>query len=43
MQEARLVLETAEVFAWALAGIMLCAAGDALFDLATKRFLWPTR
>lgn len=43
MQEARLVLETAEVFAWALAGIILCAAGDALFHLATKRFLWPTR
>jgi NitT/TauT family transport system permease protein len=43
MQEARLVLETAEVFAWALAGILLCAAGDALFDLVTKRFPWPTR
>jgi NitT/TauT family transport system permease protein len=43
MQEARLVLETAEVFAWALAGIILCAAGDALFDLVTKRYLWPTR
>jgi NitT/TauT family transport system permease protein len=43
MQEARLVLETAEVFAWALAGILLCAAGDAFFDLVTKRFLWPTR
>jgi NitT/TauT family transport system permease protein len=43
MQEARLVLETAEVFAWAVAGIMLCAVGDGLFDLVTKRFLWPTR
>jgi NitT/TauT family transport system permease protein len=42
MQEARLVLETAEVFAWALAGILLCAAGDAVFDLLTKRFPWPT-
>lgn len=42
MQEARLVLETAEVFAWALAGIILCAVGDMLFDRATKRFLWPT-
>ncbi len=42
MQEARLVLETAEVFAWALAGILLCAAGDALFDLLTKRFPWQT-
>ena len=42
MQEARLVLETAEVFAWALAGILLCAAGDALFDIVTKRLLWPT-
>ena len=43
MQEARLVLETAEVFAWALAGILLCAVGDTLFDIVTKRFLWPTR
>jgi NitT/TauT family transport system permease protein len=43
MQEARLILETSEVFAWALAGIILCAAGDALFDRATKRFQWPTR
>lgn len=42
MQEARLVLETAEVFAWAMAGILLCAAGDAFFDFVTKRFLWPT-
>ncbi|MFH2113171.1 MAG: ABC transporter permease subunit [Spirochaetota bacterium] len=43
MQEARLVLETAEVFAWALAGILLCAAGDVLFNIVTKRYLWPTR
>jgi NitT/TauT family transport system permease protein len=43
MQEARLVLETAEVFAWALAGILLCAVGDALFDLLIKRFPWPTQ
>lgn len=42
MQEARLLLETAEVFAWALAGIILCAVGDLVFDLITKRFLWPT-
>lgn len=43
MQSARVMLETAEVFAWAAAGIALCAASDALFDAIGRRLAWPTR
>lgn len=42
MQSARVMLETTEVFAWAAAGIVLCALSDALFGLAARRFSWPT-
>jgi len=37
MQNARIMLETTEVFAWAAAGILLCAVSDWLFDLAIRR------
>ncbi len=43
MQSARVMLETAEVFAWAAAGIALCAASDALFDAVARRLPWTTR
>lgn len=43
MQNARVMLETAEVFAWAAAGIFLCALSDALFDLLARRLAWPTK
>lgn len=36
MQSARIMLETTEVFAWASAGIVLCAVSDWLFDLAIR-------
>ncbi len=42
MQNARIMLETAEVFAWAAAGVMLCALSDALFDRLARKFSWPT-
>jgi len=37
MQGARVQLETAEVFAWTLAGILLCALTDAAFKLIQKK------
>lgn len=43
MQTARIMLETAEVFAWAAAGVLLCAVTDALFGLAMRKLSWPTR
>lgn len=42
MYMAKSWLETAEVFAWAAAGVALCALGDALFSLAVRRLSWPT-
>ena len=36
MQGARIQLETAEVFAWTLAGILLCALTDAVFNLLQR-------
>lgn len=42
MQNARIMLETAEVFAWAAAGVLLCALSDALFDRLARKFSWPT-
>jgi len=43
MQNARVMLETAEVFAWAATGVLLCALSDALFDALAKRLAWPTK
>lgn len=43
MQSARIMLETAEVFAWAAVGIALCAASDALFGKIAERLSWPTK
>lgn len=37
MQGARIQLETAEVFAWTLAGILLCALTDAAFKLSQRK------
>lgn len=42
MQSARVMLETTEVFAWAAAGIVLCALSDAAFALLARRFSWTT-
>jgi NitT/TauT family transport system permease protein len=39
MQDSRLMLESASVFAWALAAIFLCAITEWSFTLATKRVL----
>lgn len=43
MQNARMALETAEVFAWAAAGVILCAISDALFDHVSRRIACHTR
>lgn len=43
MQNARVMLETAEVFAWVTVGILLCAVSDALFDLLSRRLSWTTK
>jgi len=43
MQNARVMLETAEVFAWAATGVLLCALSDAVFDALAKRLAWPTK
>lgn len=43
MQNARVMLETAEVFAWAVVGVLLCALSDALFDLLARRLSWSTK
>lgn len=43
MQYARVMLETAEVFAWASAGVLLCAISDAIFDYFGKKISWPTK
>jgi NitT/TauT family transport system permease protein len=43
MQNARIMLETAEVFAWAAVGVLLCALSDAVFDLLSRRFSWATK
>jgi len=43
MQNARTMLETAEVFAWATVGIALCALSDAVFDAIARRFSWPSK
>jgi NitT/TauT family transport system permease protein len=37
MNRARIELETAEVFAWTLAGILLCALTDVAFKLIRRR------
>lgn len=42
MQTARVMLETAEVFAWAAAGILLCAFSDAIFEAFARKSTWPT-
>jgi hypothetical protein len=39
MQDSRLMLETAAVFAWALAAVVLCGLTELLFSLATRRVL----
>lgn len=43
MQNARVMLETAEVFAWAVVGVLLCALSDLAFDLLARRLSWPTK
>lgn len=43
MQNARIMLETAEVFAWAAVGVLLCTVSDAAFDILAKRLSWPTK
>lgn len=43
MQDARMALETAEVFAWAAAGVILCAISDAIFDGIARRIACHTR
>ncbi len=43
MQNARIMLETAEVFAWAAVGIFLCAISDAAFNAVARRFSWSTK
>jgi NitT/TauT family transport system permease protein len=43
MQIARINLETAEVFAWAAVGIVLCALSDAAFEAITKRLSWSSK
>jgi NitT/TauT family transport system permease protein len=43
MQDARMALETAEVFAWAAAGVILCAISDAIFDILARRIACHTR
>lgn len=43
MQYARVMLETAEVFAWASAAVLLCAMSDAIFDHFGKKLAWPTK
>jgi NitT/TauT family transport system permease protein len=37
MQDSRLMLESASVFAWAFAAVLLCALTEAAFSLATRR------
>ncbi len=43
MQNARIMLETAEVFAWAAVGIALCAISDAAFEAIARRLSWPSK
>jgi len=43
MQNARVMLETAEVFAWAVVGVLLCALSDLAFDILARRLSWPTK
>lgn len=43
MQTARLALDTAQVFAWAAVGVLLCALSDALIDAIARRFRWRAR
>lgn len=38
MQTARIMLETTEVLSWAMAGILLCALSDGLFNLLLAYF-----
>lgn len=40
MQNARLMLETTEVFAWAAVGVLLCALSDAAFSLLERKLQW---
>jgi NitT/TauT family transport system permease protein len=37
MQDSRLMLETASVFAWALAAVLLCGITERAFSIATRR------
>jgi NitT/TauT family transport system permease protein len=39
MQESRLLLETASVFAWTLAAILLCALTEQVFSFAARRLV----
>jgi NitT/TauT family transport system permease protein len=43
MQNSRIMLETAEVFAWAAVGILLCAASDAVFNSVARRMSWSEK
>jgi len=38
MQDSRVMLETASVFAWALAAVLLCGLTEWAFSFATRRF-----
>lgn len=40
MNNARLMLETPEVFAWVFCGILLCALSDAVFFIVFRKFKW---
>jgi NitT/TauT family transport system permease protein len=42
LHEARIMLETARVFAWAACGIILCGLAEGLFALLARRLTWPT-
>jgi NitT/TauT family transport system permease protein len=39
MQDSRLLLETASVFAWAFAAVLLCALTEAVFSIVARRAL----
>jgi len=43
MQNSRIMLETAEVFAWASVGILLCAVSDAVFNFVARRMSWSEK
>lgn len=43
MNNARIMLETARVFAWVICGILLCGLSDLLFFVINKGFVWNYR